>query len=58
MDPSKTDREYTKYDFADRCTYPQIIPKLVHSDFSGIQTHDLCLVTGALSLPKRAIYKL
>ena len=27
-----------------RCTYPQIMLKLVHSNFSGSQTHDLCLV--------------
>ena len=38
------DPEYTKCDCADRCTYPQIILKLVHSNFGGIQTHDLCLV--------------
>ena len=25
--------------------------KLIHSRFSGIQTYDLCLVTGARSLP-------
>ena len=50
-DPNKTDLEYTKSDFADRCIYPQIILKLIHSNLSGIQTHDLCLVTGARSLP-------
>ena len=43
-DPNKMDSEYTKCDFAYRCTYPQIILKLVHSNFGGIQTHDLCLV--------------
>ena len=58
-DPNKTDPEYTKCNFADRCTYPQMILKLVHSDFSGIQTHDLfLLVTGTPSLPKRVIYKM
>ena len=38
-------------DCADTCTCSQVL-KLIHSGFSGIQTHDLCLVTGAPSLPK------
>ena len=57
-DPNKTDLEYTKSDFADRCIYPQIILKLIHSNFSGIQTHDLCFVSGTPSVPKRAIFKM
>ena len=52
------DLEYTKSDFADRCIYPQIILKLIHSNFSGIQTHDLCFVTRTPSVPKRAIFKM
>ena len=31
--------------------------KLIHSGFSGIQTHDICLVTGSHNLPKSAIFK-
>ena len=45
----------TKSDFADTCTFPQIILKFIHTGFSGIQTHDLCLVTGTPSLPKSAV---
>ena len=41
----------------DTCAYPRMILKL-YSGFSGIQTHDLCLVTGALSLQKSAIFKM
>ena len=33
--------KYTKSDFADTCTCPQIILKFINSGFSGIQTHDL-----------------
>ena len=47
----------TKSDFADTCTGPQIILKFIHTGFSGIQTHDLCLFTGTPSLPKSAIFK-
>ena len=35
--------KYTKSDFADTYTFPQIILKFIHSGFSGIQTHDLFL---------------
>ena len=45
----------TKSDFADTCTFPQIILKFIHIGFIGIQTHDLCLVTGTPSLPKSAV---
>ena len=46
----------TKSDFADTCTFPQIILKFIHTGFSGIQTHDLCLVTaGTPSLPRSAV---
>lgn len=41
----------------DTCAYPQMILKL-YSGFSGIQTHDLCLVTGAVSLQKSAMLKM
>ena len=49
--------KYTKSDFADKCTFPQIILQFIHTGFSGIQTHDLCLVTGTPSLPKSAVSK-
>ena len=31
--------------------------KLIHPGLSGIQTHDICLVTGSHNLPKSAIFK-
>ena len=31
--------------------------KLIHLGSSGIQTHDICLVTGSHNLPKSAILK-
>ena len=31
--------------------------KLIHSGFSGIQTHGICLVTGSHNLPKSEIFK-
>ena len=39
--------------------HPQMVLKLniYNSDFSGIQTHDLCLVTGNHYLPKSAILR-
>ena len=49
--------KYTKSDFADKCTFPQIILQFIHTGFSGIQTHDLCLVTGTPSLLKSAVSK-
>ena len=33
------------------------ILKYIPTGFSGIQTHDLCLVTGTPSLPKSAVFK-
>ena len=49
--------KYTKSDFADTCTVPWITLSFIHTGFSGIQTHDLCLVTGTPSLPKSAVSK-
>ena len=31
--------------------------KRIQSGFSGIQTHDICLVIGSHNLPKSAIFK-
>ena len=42
---------------SDTCAFPQMILKL-HSGFSGIQTHDLCLITGYRSLQKSAMFKM
>ena len=39
------------------CTYPRIILKFIRSHLSGIQTYDICLFTGAPSVPKNAIFK-
>ena len=39
------------------CTYPRIILKFIRSRLSGIQTYDICLFTGAPSVPKNAIFK-
>ena len=39
------------------CTYPRIILKFFLSHLSGIQTYDICLFTGAPSVPKNAIFK-
>ena len=36
--------------------YPHIIPKR-RSRNSGIQTYDICLFTGAPSVPNNAIFK-
>ena len=54
---NETDHENTKSDSPDRRTELQMMLKLVHSGFSGIQTRDICLVTGSHNLPKSAIFK-
>ena len=41
----------------DTSTYHRKIPNVDHSEFSGIQTHDLCLVSDAPILPKNAEFK-
>ena len=60
LEPRKNEAgegEHVKSDCADTCTYPQMIPKVIHSPPSGIQTYDICLFTGAPSVPKNAIFK-
>ena len=37
------------------CTYPRMILKIIFSCLSGIQTYDICVFTGAPSVPKNAI---
>ena len=54
---NETEGEYVKSDCADTCTYPRMIPKVVHSPPGGIQTYLICLFTGAPSVPKNAIFK-
>ena len=54
---NETDHENTKSDSADRRTELQMMLKLIHSGFSGIQTHGICLITGSHYLPKSAIFK-
>ena len=49
--------EYVKSVCADTCTYSRMIPKVIHSPPSGIQTYDIYLFTGAPSVPKNAIFK-
>ena len=39
------------------CTYPRMILKFIRSSLSGIQTYDICLFTGAPSVPKNAIFR-
>ena len=40
------------------CTYPRrIILKFIRSNLSGIQTYDICVFTGAPSVPKNTIFK-
>ena len=39
------------------CTYPRMILEFIRSHLSGIQTYDICLFTGAPSVPKNAIFK-
>ena len=34
------------------CSYPRMIAKFIRSSLSGVQTYDICLFTGALSVPK------
>ena len=41
----------------DTSTWHGKIPNVDHSEFSGIQTHDLCLVSDAPILPKNAVFK-
>ena len=38
-------------------TYPWMILKFIRSHRSRIQTYDICLFTGAPSVPKKAIFK-
>ena len=49
--------EYDTSDCADPCTYPRMIPKVIRSLPSRIQTYDICLFTGAPRVPKNAIFK-
>ena len=37
------------------CTYPRMIVKFIRSSLGGIQTYDICLFTGAPSVPKNAM---
>ena len=37
------------------CTYPRMIVKFIRSSLNGIQTYDICLFTGAPSVPKNAM---
>ena len=40
---------------ADTRTYPRMILKFIRSSLSGIQTYDICLFTGAPSVPKLSL---
>ena len=39
------------------CTYPRMILKFIRSRLSGIRTYDICLFTGAPSVPKNGIFR-
>ena len=52
----ETEREYVKSDCADMHLSSDNT-KINRSRLSGIQTYDICLFTGAPSVPKNAIFK-
>ena len=61
MSEKQTDCKYTKsLDAEESHGYINLVSKdtnVDHSEFSGIQTHDLCLVSDAPILPKNAEFK-
>ena len=53
---NETEREYLKSDCADMHLSSDNT-KFIRSSLSGIQTYDICLFTGAPSVPKNAVFK-